>query len=459
MTSLTGRAPKDTFKDLLQISNGNSGIDATLRTIEDGEGTSGPWQISTVAFRIGATTIMDLATGALLDISGGSFRTDQITESTADAGVTIDSVVLKNGDVTAQAVQTTGSVLTDVIDESTAATGVTIDSVLLKDNAVTAATLTANTSVVTDTISEKTAATGVTIDSVLLKDNTVTAAILQANTNLLTDNIVETTLDNGVNIDGVLLKDNGIIATGDITSLTFEATGDTSVGDNASMGFTATEGLILTGQGSTNDVTIKNDADGTVISIPTGTTRVELTDDLNTLAADSHVRVNSTGSNVDAMVIGSLAAPGGSSSGRVPIVYDGALVNAMYSRDTNGAAGTHTFINFDRGGSTVGSIRTTTTTTAFNTSSDARLKENVVPMSNAADRLKALKPSRFNFIRDPSLEVDGFLAHEAQEVVPEAVMGVKDGPEMQQIDQSKLVPLLVGALQEALARIETLEAV
>ena len=71
--------------------------------------------------------------------------------------------------------------------------------------------------------------------------------------------------------------------------------------------------------------------------------------------------------------------------------------------------------------------------------------------------MKALKPSRFNFIAEPDITVDGFLAHEAQEIVPESVTGEKDGEEMQGIDQSKLVPLLTGALQEALAKIEALE--
>jgi len=65
-----------------------------------------------------------------------------------------------------------------------------------------------------------------------------------------------------------------IVASGEVTGTTIEATADTSAGDNAAMGYTSAEGLILTGQGSTNDVTIKNDADATVISIPTGTTGV-----------------------------------------------------------------------------------------------------------------------------------------------------------------------------------------
>ena len=129
---------------------------------------------------------------------------------------------------------------------------------------------------------------------------------------------------------------------------------------------------------------------------------------------------------------------------------------------------------------------------AFTVTSDYRTKENIVPLDNAVDRVKQLKPYRFNFIDGVGMEsgrtVDGFIAHEAQEVVPEAVEGVKDAmttkseivtpaqydeegnlvaeairedveiPAYQGIDQSKLVPLLTAALQEALTRIETLEA-
>ena len=73
-----------------------------------------------------------------------------------------------------------------------------------------------------------------------------------------------------------------LTASGVITGSTVEATGDTSAGDNAAMGYTAAEGLILTGQGSTNDVTIKNDADADVIEIPTGTTNVTVAGTLGT---------------------------------------------------------------------------------------------------------------------------------------------------------------------------------
>ena len=120
-------------------------------------------------------------------------------------------------------------------------------------------------------------------------------------------------------------------------------------------------------------------------------------------------------------------------------------------------------VTFERSGTQVGTITCSNSATAYNTSSDHRLKENVVTMSNATDRLKQLQPKRFNFILNPDITVDGFLAHEVQSVVPEAISGTKDevdsdnNPVYQGIDQSKLVPLLTAALQEAVAKIETLE--
>ena len=112
---------------------------------------------------------------------------------------------------------------------------------------------------------------------------------------------------------------------------------------------------------------------------------------------------------------------------------------------------------------------------AFNTSSDYRLKENVVDLTDAITRLKTLKPKRFNFKSEPSITMDGFLAHEVT-AVPEAVEGEKDGiitqemidagtlegkvgdPIYQGIDQSKLIPLLVAAVKELITKVETLEA-
>jgi hypothetical protein len=157
----------------------------------------------------------------------------------------------------------------------------------------------------------------------------------------------------------------------------------------------------------------------------------------------------------------------------------------------------------------VGNITITSSSTAYNTSSDYRLKENEVDITDGIDRIKQLKPYRFNFKRDADTTVDGFFAHEVSDVVPEAITGTKDAmrdqeyevspavyedvvhpaveatydedgneltpaveewtesvlvteavrdtrsvPNYQGIDQSKLVPLLTAALQEAITKIE-----
>jgi hypothetical protein len=114
-------------------------------------------------------------------------------------------------------------------------------------------------------------------------------------------------------------------------------------------------------------------------------------------------------------------------------------------------------------GSTIGSIYYNGFSTSYNTSSDYRLKENVVKIDGALDRLKLLKPVKFNFISRPDITVDGFIAHEVQEVIPEAIIGAKDeldkfgNPKYQGIDHSKIVPLLTAALQEAIDKITQLE--
>ena len=132
---------------------------------------------------------------------------------------------------------------------------------------------------------------------------------------------------------------------------------------------------------------------------------------------------------------------------------------------------------FFRDANNVGNIAVNNSSTSYNSASDYRLKENVVEVTDGISRVKLLKPSRFNFIVDPDKTVDGFLAHEVADVVPEAITGTKDAmrtedvydedgnvtgtqevPEYQGIDQSKLVPLLTAALQEAIAKIELLEA-
>ena len=167
---------------------------------------------------------------------------------------------------------------------------------------------------------------------------------------------------------------------------------------------------------------------------------------------------------------------------------DGRLWVTTASDDSifNRAGSDGGILSFRKAGTVVGSISITGSNTAYNTSSDYRLKTDAQPMTGASARVQALKPVNFEWISDGT-RVDGFLAHEAQAVVPEAVTGTKDAmrdeeyevtpavldadgnetkpavmgtrsvPDLQGIDQSKMVPLLVAALQEALARITALE--
>tara|TARA_R100000655_G_scaffold41236_2_gene77104 strand:- start:1525 stop:2826 length:1302 start_codon:yes stop_codon:yes gene_type:complete len=182
--------------------------------------------------------------------------------------------------------------------------------------------------------------------------------------------------------------------------------------------------------------------------------------------------------------------------------------NAMAHVNSSDTGTIHNLRCINASGTLVGGITNDGSSTAFNTSSDYRLKENVETDWNATTRLKQLKPSRFNFIADADTTLDGFLAHEVSSIVPEAINGDKDAtetktnvvinadghlidegiteakwtagkvedeegytkyptdstwvaskviPVYQGIDQSKLVPLMVKTIQELEARIKTLE--
>ena len=138
--------------------------------------------------------------------------------------------------------------------------------------------------------------------------------------------------------------------------------------------------------------------------------------------------------------------------------------------------GAQTLIGFYHISTSVGAITTNNNATQYTTASDYRLKENVDYTWDATTRLKQLKPARFNWINDDdNTLVDGFLAHEVQSVVPQAVAGNKDAVysaeeaedmvavntgdiKPQSIDESKLVPLLVKTIQELEARITALES-
>jgi hypothetical protein len=122
---------------------------------------------------------------------------------------------------------------------------------------------------------------------------------------------------------------------------------------------------------------------------------------------------------------------------------------------TNTTAWSHW--TFKNGNGIVGQITTTGTSTAYNTSSDYRLKHDIQPMTGALAKVAQLKPVTYKWNADDA-DGEGFIAHELQEVAPYAVSGEKDGEEMQGVDYGKITPLLTAALQEAIAEIQSLKA-
>ena len=174
-------------------------------------------------------------------------------------------------------------------------------------------------------------------------------------------------------------------------------------------------------------------------------------------AGSERLRINSSGY----LLVGTTSTLG-SNPARLEVYTVGSGGRIIQTKtDINGNTN---HLTFNTPSGQAGQIYTNTLTTTYGTSSDYRLKENVVDLSDATTRLKQLAPKRFNFIADVDAKtVDGFLAHEFQSIVPEAIYGIKDevdadgNPVYQGIDQSKLVPLLTAALKEAITKIETLE--
>ena len=153
---------------------------------------------------------------------------------------------------------------------------------------------------------------------------------------------------------------------------------------------------------------------------------------------------------------------------------------------TTGAAYAYMIFRFGSSGTSIGQIAQNSSGNGvtFNTSSDYRLKTNEALITDGITRIKQLKPYKFEWKSDLGTKVDGFFAHEVSSIVPEAITGTKDAvettyyddekylpegksvgdvketdkPVYQSIDHSKLVPLLVAAVQELIAKVETLEA-
>jgi len=196
----------------------------------------------------------------------------------------------------------------------------------------------------------------------------------------------------------------------------------------------------------TNDLTINKSGSANLVFKTANTEHMRID-------SNGHLCVGRTDFSFD-NTSGFAVAGTGSNEGQLHCSTAGQECMKLNRKNSNGNG-----VVFARGSSNiVGTINFDTSSVSYNTSSDYRLKENVNYTFDATTRLKQLKPARFNFIADADKTVDGFLAHEVSSIVPEAVTGEKDGEEMQGIDQSKLVPLLVKTIQELEARITALES-
>jgi hypothetical protein len=148
-----------------------------------------------------------------------------------------------------------------------------------------------------------------------------------------------------------------------------------------------------------------------------------------------------------------------SSSGKMKLAYAGATQNGIIIESNYSPTSGAMYFNNPNG--TVGTIVTSASSTAYNTSSDYRLKENIAPMTGALTKIANLKPVTYNW-KKSGVASQGFIAHELQEVVPECVTGVKDAvdsdgkPVHQGVDTSFLVATLAAAIQEQQALITAL---
>jgi hypothetical protein len=157
----------------------------------------------------------------------------------------------------------------------------------------------------------------------------------------------------------------------------------------------------------------------------------------------------------------------GTGTGHPAIVADRlAYVDSscLVCNDNTTGSSSRNMVVFTISNTSIANITTTGTSVSYNTTSDYRLKTNVMPLTDSTAKVKALKPCSYNWVRAPEIHSQGFLAHELAEVVPQAVNGEKDALngdgsiKAQQVDLSYVIPVLTAALQEAFARIEALEA-
>ena len=258
-------------------------------------------------------------------------------------------------------------------------------------------------------------------------------------------------------------NNNVAIGSSALTKLHGASISNIAIGTNAGLNLTEGNGNLLIGNSAgaslteASNQTIIGQFNGNASGLDLGantTARLVLSTGVTPV-------VVATNANFDIMVGAALKA-WSTTTGGVRFTGNGGTSTMNWSRPST-ATGNVNAARYYHNGAQIGGVVTTTTGTSYNTSSDYRLKENVAPLTDSIDRLKALKPCTFNFLTEPSRNEEGFIAHEVQEVVPQAVDGIKDAVdadgniEVQSLSKTSLIPLLTSALQEAIEKIEQLE--
>ena len=148
--------------------------------------------------------------------------------------------------------------------------------------------------------------------------------------------------------------------------------------------------------------------------------RVESNGNANAIFLDANSEFVSFGKNTTALTTTGISL---NLAGTATFAFDLTSENEVFILNNNNSTGTIYKMDFRQNNTSVGRITATSSGLSLTSGSDYRLKENVTELTGATDRLKQLTPKRFNFIDEPDITVDGFLAHEVSSIVPEAIDG------------------------------------
>ena len=274
---------------------------------------------------------------------------------------------------------------------------------------------------------------------------------------------------NGDNNTGIFFPaaDTIAFAEGGVESARFDSSGNFSIGTTSTFGnslLNVAQGMVARNSGAVLPYfqTYNSNA-GTDLKTwrfggnSSGALTFETVNDAYS-AANERARIDANGT----FFVGGTSNPGPLASRIITVANGLNGVEHFLCNEQRSTAGTENYFRFYRNNSLVGSITNTLSATAYNTSSDYRLKENVQPMTGALAKVAALKPCTYTWKVDGS-SGQGFIAHELQAVVPDAVTGEKDAVnedgsiKPQGIDTSFLIATLTAAIQEQQAMIKTLQ--